>query len=696
MSQPIKSSILFRLQVVFVVVMVFAGAIMWRSTRLATAQGASYREMAEERYMRHRTIDAARGNIYAADGSLLAASLPYFKIAIDPTVASKEVFNSGVDSLAELLAGYSDKYTAQEYRRKLIQAREARKQYVMLFSRVTYPEKNAMMKWPIFRKGRGYGGLIIEEYNKRQKPYGVLAHRTIGYVSNDLKVGLEGQYDDVLTGRAGQQRGRYLNNGVFLPLSNEYEIEPLNGRDLVSTLDIAIQDVAESALERALIRHDAAYGCAAVMEVQTGKVVAMANLTRQEDGSYFEVFNYAVGEATEPGSTFKLASLLALAEDGHCDLDEVVDLENGQWSVMKRTMQDSEGRHNLREVTLDRAFWRSSNVGISKVITRYYGDNPRAFLERIKQFHLHEKTQIALSGEAEPFIPLDPADRKYWSGTTLPWLSIGYGLQLSPLQTLAFYNAVANDGRLMKPYLVSEIREQGKVIERFEPVVVSDRIARPEAIAMVQQALTMVVDSGTARSLRSPHYATAGKTGTSLVANETTSYNDQIYQASFAGYFPADKPMYSCIVVVNGPTRNGFYGADVAGPVFKAIADRVYASRLGGRDWLEASVLERTLPVARGYQPDLEAVLQVAGIPVLNRGLGEWASMRPSTLGAEDQMELESWEPAEEWIPDVRGLGLRDALYLLENKGWEVRYTGLGKVKAVRRGEDRIVMLTLG
>jgi cell division protein FtsI (penicillin-binding protein 3) len=696
MSQPIKSSILFRLQVVFLVVMVFAGAILWRSARLATSKGTAYRDMAEERFMRHQTIDAARGNIYAADGSLLAASLPYFRIAIDPTVAQADVFDAGIDSLALLLAGYSDKHTVQEYRRKLIQAREAGKQYVLLFSKVTYPEKNEMIKWPIFRKGRGYGGLIVEEYNKRQKPYGVLAHRTIGYVSNGLEVGLEGQYDDILTGREGKQRGRYLSNGVFLPLSNEYEIEPLNGKDVVSTLDIAIQDVAESALERALIRHDAAYGCAVVMEVQTGKIAAMANLTRQEDGTYFELFNYAVGEATEPGSTFKLASLLALAEDGHCNLDEMVDLENGQWSVMRRTMQDSEGRHDLREVTLARAFWRSSNVGISKVINRYYGNNPSAFLERIRQFNLHEKTQIALSGEAEPFIPMDPSDRKYWSGTTLPWLSIGYGLQLSPLQTLSFYNAVANDGRLMQPYLVSEIREQGKVIEHFEPRVIREHIAKPEAIAMVQQALTMVVDSGTARSLRSEHYTTAGKTGTSLVANATTSYKDQIYQASFAGYFPADKPRYSCIVVVNGPTRNGFYGADVAGPVFKAIADRVYASRLGGRDWLEASASERSLPMAKGYQPDLEAVLQVAGIAMLNAGASEWASMRPSTLGLDDQMELQSWEPSEEFIPDVRGLGLRDALFLLENKGWEVRYSGLGKVKAVRRGEDRTLWLTLG
>jgi len=694
MSETIKHSMIRRLQLVLLGLVVLAGMVIFRAGKVFYVDGESYRAKADSAYIHYRQIEAERGNIYAADGSLLAASFPYFSIAIDPVAPTEADFRANVDSLALCLARHDGKRTVQEYRRQLIQARSAGKRYLRFDNKVSYPELQAMKKWPLFRLGQYRGGMVVEPFNLREKPYGVLAHRTIGYFTDEVSVGIEGQYDALLSGRDGQQLVRKISGGYQLPLNDKHEIEPENGRDIVTTLDISIQDVAETALEESLIRHDAEYGSAVVMEVATGKIVAMANLTRMEEGLYFEKFNYAIGDRTEPGSTFKLASVLALLEEGGCDFNETVDLERGRCTYHGIPMSDSEGKHELTMVTLPRAFWRSSNVGISKLVSRYYRDRPADFVARLKQFHLHEPTGIQISGEEAPILPTNPADRTNWSGITLPWLSIGYELQLSPLQTLVFYNAVANGGKMMKPYLVSEIREHGRTVERFEPVVVDPHIASPKSIAAVQQLLRMVVDSGTARTLKSPYYSAAGKTGTSLINNELVSYHQDIYQASFAGYFPAESPRYSCIVVISAPRRNGYYGADVAGPVFKAIADRVYSSQLEGHQPVNAEGKLREAPKAKGYQPDLREVYNNLEWPVEWSASSEWAAVQTSGVGAIPAVQ--SLEFTDRALPDVRGMGLRDALFLLENKGWLVTFSGIGKVKGVRREESGALHLTLG
>lgn len=696
MSGSIKHVMLRRLQMVFTGMVLLGGAVLYKAGKLYYAEGEYYRAKADSAYVHFRRIEAERGNIYAADGSLLAASFPYFRVAIDPTAASDADFRKHIDSLAICMARHSGERSASEYRRQLIQARSANKRYIRFENKVSYPELQAMKRWPLFRLGQYRGGMVVEAYNLREKPYGVLAHRTIGYVTDEVSVGIEGQYDDLLRGQDGQQLVRKISGGYQLPLNDKNEIEPEHGSDIVTTLDISIQDVAETALQQSLVAHDAEYGSAVVMEVATGRIVAMANLTRIAEGEYYEKFNYAIGDRTEPGSTFKLASMLALFEDNFCGPDELVDLERGRCSYHGVSMEDSEGRHELTEVSLARAFWRSSNVGVSKLIQRYYRDKPADFVARLKQFHLHEATGIVLSGEEAPILPTNPADRKSWSGITLPWLSIGYELQISPLQTLTFYNAVANNGRMMKPYMVSEIREHGKPVEQMEPEVVDPHIASPRAIAQVQQLLRMVVDSGTARSLRSPYYSIAGKTGTTVINNERVSYHQKIYQASFAGYFPAEAPRYSCIVVISAPRRNGYYGADVAGPVFKSIADRVYASHLGGHEPVNGEGKPRFAPPARGFEPDLREVYEHMGWPVESSSSSTWALYQPREIAQGMQTVSTPLELSESVLPDVRGMGLRDALFLLENKGWTVTFSGLGKVKAVRREEGQALHLTLG
>jgi cell division protein FtsI (penicillin-binding protein 3) len=693
-NRSIKSDIMLRLQLVFLGLALVGGAVVFRAVQIQTVHGERYRAKADSLQIRYQTIEADRGNIYSRHGYLLAASFPYFHVAVDPGCAGEDDFMANVDSLAWYLSRYAAKsHSEADWRRRLIDARRDGKRYLVLDAKVTYPELQRMRRWPLFRLGRYRGGLIAEPYNRRETPYGQLAHRTIGYKTNEVSVGIEGMHNEVLSGQNGKRLVRRIAGGHFLPLNDGYEIDPVDGRDVVTTLDVGIQDVAETALQERLEYHNAKYGSAIVMEVKTGAIVAIANLKRVAPGNYKEQYNFAVGDRTEPGSTFKLASVLALFEDGFDNLEEPVDLMQGHCRFYDRTMWDSERRHALNEVPMMRAFWRSSNVGISRLVHRRFGDRPEDFLDYLKQFHLHQATGIGILGEEPPIIPMDPSNRNEWSKVTLPWMSVGYNVQLSPLQVLAFYNAVANDGRYMKPYLVSEIREHGQTIERFEPVVVDKQIASPASIDMAQTLLRMVVDSGTARSLHNPHFPIAGKTGTAKIADGNRGYQDHVYQASFAGYFPADEPLYSCIVTVNAPEQMGIYGAAVAGPVFTAIADRVYASHLGGHEPVNllASAGPTHYAGSRGYLADLRTIYQELDMPIDWSASATWAD-----VDVRDTSVQSEWlELSERDLPDVRGMGLRDALYLLESKGWPVRFSGVGKVKAVRR-EGEALHLTLG
>lgn len=692
-----KKVILRRVYIVYVCCCVFALSVIARVCYIQFVQGDYWREEAQNFTVRELDIEAVRGNIFAVDGSLLATSLPYYEVAIDPSanaLITPDAFEDSVRLLANSLYSLLPAKTADEYFRSIVSARNGGSQYLLLARNVSHQQLQQIKKFPLFRLGRYKGGLIYVQTNRRERPFRMLASRTIGYISDSgrVRVGLEGAYDSVLTGVSGKRLMRKIAGGVWMPLNNENEIEPKHGRDIVTTIDINIQDVAENALMTSLATHNAKYGCVVLMEVQTGEIRAIANLTRKDSGVYVEDYNYAIADAREPGSTFKLASYLVAMDQGLLNLNETVDLNGGTYKYYDRTMHDS---HSPKEevVTAEEAFWESSNVGISRLITEKYATQPRKFTDGLHALRFGDSLGIEIKGEGRSMIR--NAGGNGWSGTSLPWISIGYESLITPMQTLTLYNAVANDGVMMKPMFVKEIREKGQTVERFEPVILNPAIAKPETIKNARKLLEGVVQNGTAKNLKNAVYTVAGKTGTAQIANNGNYKGDKItYQASFVGYFPADNPRYTCIVIVNAPSNDVYYGGLVAGPIFKQIADRVYATELE---------IHRPINFATDTLNELPVVKEGLTAPTLAAaaflqqditGNGSIANAQYITLTpANKSLQAKSSDPSAQLgkgiMPDVRGMNAADAVFLLENKGMRVRLRGAGTVtrQSVAPGE---------
>lgn len=657
-----------------------------KTAYIQVVEGKHWRAVADSLYIDYRPVIADRGNIFAEDGSFLATSLPTFKVSMDckSTAMSDELFNQYVDTLAHCLSTLKDSpYTAGGYRRMLVEARKAGKRYVLIKDKVEYPELLRIQGFPLFKFGRYKGGLIVERQSERRRPFQILAHRTIGYVRENVKpVGLEGAFNDQLAGEQGQRLMQRLPGGTWIPVNDLTEIEPENGKDIVTTLDINIQDVTENALYKAILRHNAEHGSAIVMEVATGKIKAIANIGKTEDGELWETYNYAIGESTEPGSTFKLAAIMALLEDGYVEPEDSIDINYGKMEFAGEEMVDA-SYHRLKSATVQHAFEISSNVGIANMVYRYYtrSDKEEQFIKRLKEFNLDQPIGIEIEGEGDPYIKEVGKDN--WSMITLPWMATGYELKMTPLQILAFYNAVANDGKYMKPYLVNEIQEYGKTIEKFEPKVVKKTIASSNTIRKAQRMLTGVVERGTAKKIKADNYRMAGKTGTAIINyRKNLPAKFRKYQASFAGYFPAENPKYSCIVVINHPKQNGIYGGEVAAPVFREIADRCFVTHIDLQSPINAEakpqLVAAKLPrIYSGYTDDLEESLLRLDLPVRSRTRADWASPR---MIYGDSLELNRRQVNRGKVPDVRGMGLRDAMYLLGNEGLQVKAKGIGRV----------------
>lgn len=683
----IKNEILWRIYTVMFILMALAVFIFGSAVNIQVREGESLREEAAKQNYSYRSVDADRGNILAEDGSLLATSLPYFTIHMDLKAngLSQDTFNKYVEPLAQNLAEFVDhKFTAGGYRDKLIQERRNGNRYYKIAQNITFEELERIKQFPLFNKGPNKGGIIIGRMSKRQRPFRMLAHRTVGYVREDTKVGLEGAWDEVLRGEHGKQWMQRLPNDVWIPLTDLNKIDPENGHDIVTTIDVNIQDVAGNALLNALQKHDAHHGCAIVMEVKTGAIRAITNIGKNEDGNYWENYNYAIGESTEPGSTFKLATMIALLEDGHVDLEDKISLEMGRTEFYDETMVDA-SIHNMDSATVRTAFEISSNVGLAKMVHNYYNVPKRGekFIERLQQMHLHKRTGIEIEGEGKAYIK--EAYSSTWSGTTLPWMATGYEVSLTPLQTLTFFNAVANDGRMMRPYLVSKLQDYGKTYEEFTPIVLVEEIASLETIKKAQELLFGVAQRGTAKKINPPNYNIAGKTGTAQMNYRKARKGSRIkYQASFAGYFPAEKPEYSCIVVINDPKRGGFYGSEVAAPVFREIADKCYATKI---DLHEPSnhadekpiYATRNLPNFNiGLKEDFNSVVPFFEIPVDDSVNSSWTVVNAKN----DSLKLEPRRAVQKnTVPNVVGMGLRDATFQLEKAGLKVRVRGIGKVK---------------
>ncbi len=678
----IKRNILLRIYLAFFAVCLLGVAIVFRAYQIQQVEGVNLISIADSLTTDYKPIDAERGNILSEDGRLLATSLPYFEIRADfnSDALTDKLFFEQVDSLAWHITMFKGDRSISHYKQMLINAHRSGNRYLLIARNVTYPELQDIKTWPLFREGRYRGGLIAIQNNKRTMPYKLLAHRTIGYVREGVKpVGLEGSYDAHLTGTEGKRLMQRIAGGTWIPVNDDNEIMPENGKDIITTIDINLQDVAENALLKALRKHKAAHGSAVVMEVKTGKIRAIANLGSMSDGDYWEKYNYAIGEATEPGSTMKLAAMIALLEDGYVNLNDSVDLNKGTTEFHKMKMLDSE-KHEFRNVSVQQAFEISSNVGISKLVSQHYGSQPSKFVERLRDLKIDQPVGVEIEGEVKPVIK-HPKD-KSWSGTTLPWMSIGYEMTLTPLQILTLYNAVANDGKMMKPYLVTEIQRYGKTVEQYMPIVLNDKICSAPTLKKVKSMLEGVVENGTANHLKSSNYSFAGKTGTARIANDDKGYKENlIYQASFVGYFPADNPVYSCIVVINSPKSGVYYGGYVAGPVFREIADKVFSNNTqmhepgNKRETFQAELL----PGAKsGYRHDVSTIYESLGISCNYSPDVEWVYVERK----HNSFELREREIADGFIPDVRGMGLRDAVYLLENLGMNVRFSGVGKVKS--------------
>ena len=655
-----KKSILTRFYFVAAFLSVFLLAIIFRVVNLQYVQGEKYRKLATELTIKQDTIFANKGNVYAADGNLLATSMSKFTIRMDAVAVDKIVFDKEVSGLAKELSnmlGNSAKY----YEQKLRTAKRTNNRYLLIARNVGYNDYLKMKQFPIFKLGVYRGGFIAEHKTVREHPIGKIAERTIGYDDFRGEAGIEGAFADFMQGTNGLRWKQKIAQNQWKPISDVNEKEPIDGFDVITTIDVNIQDITHHALLKQLEYYNADHGCAVVMETKTGEIKAISNLGRTSDGKYYEKRNYAVWESHEPGSTFKLASLMAALDDKKIDTSTVVDTEKGKIFIHNRKVEDSH-RGGYGEISAARVFEVSSNVGIVKLIQKHYDDSPEKFISKIEKYGFTKPIGFQIKGEGKPYVPT-PED-KSWSKISLEWMAWGYGISVTPMQTLMFYNAVANNGVMVKPRFVKELRKQDKTEKIFETEVVNPKIASEETLKKVRKVMENVVRKGTADNMYSPNFSMAGKTGTAKKFIPRTKnkngeweggfYSSERYAASFAGFFPAESPKYSCIVVIHEPDKDkGYYGANVAGPVFKEIAQKIYT----------------TTPINQQYIKD-----EIAFTAIENQ------------YKAVDKKVNSNYDT----IPDVLGMDGMDAVTLLENIGLNVKVSGIGKVnyQSLKKGES--------
>lgn len=621
--------------------------------------GDKYRKLAKETTVKNDTIFANRGNVYASDGNLLATSMSKFTIRMDVVAVDDNVFEKNIAALSNELSkllGHSSKH----YQNKLREAKKSRNRYLLIARNIGYNDYSKMKEFPIFKLGVYRGGFITEQRTVRAHPIGKIAERTIGYDDYRGGAGIEGAFAKYMEGKNGLRLKQKIAKGQWKPINDVNEQEPIDGRDVITTIDVNIQDITHHALLKQMEYFEADHGCAVVMETKTGEIKAISNLGRTSNGRYYEKRNYAVWESQEPGSTFKLASLMAALEDKVIDTSTVIDTEKGRIFINGRKVEDSEyGGHG--EISMARVFEVSSNVGVVKAIQKSYHKNPEKFIKRIKQFGLDKQTGVKIKGEGRPFIPSPDSDR--WSPITLEWMAWGYGVSLTPLQTLTFYNAVANNGEMVQPRFIKELRIGNKVEKSFDKVILKEKIASQVTLDKMRKVMENVVKRGTAKDIYSPNFSMAGKTGTAKKwiprhkneKGETIAghYSNSRYVASFAGFFPAKDPEYSCIVVVHDPKKEkGYYGAMVAAPIFKEIAQKIYT----------------TTPINN------QSVSDTIAFASLDKDYNNYYST------------LRKYKTI---MPQLVGMSGMDAVSLLENMGLEVRFSGMGKVteQSVSKGE---------
>jgi len=671
----IKRSILIRVRIAFLFVLLFGVAVVVKISHIQFIEGEEWTKISEQITFDYKKIKATRGNIYSDNGSLLATDLPFYKVALDPRLAKEKIFKSGIDSLSILLARYFRDKSSTDYKRMIQDARSANRQYIVLNRKqINYQTKKVMSSWPIFREGRYGGGVIFEKIDVRYRPFSNLSRRTVGFINENGKgAGLEYSFNEELGGQDGEALFQKIAGSTWKPVYDAANIKSKDGLDIQTTIDINLQDVAETSLHRAMAQHDADAGTVVVMEVKTGHIKAISNLTR-EGNNYNEIFNHAVGGLFEPGSTFKLVTMMALLEDTNIKLTDSIATGKGEQIFYKNKVKDvHEGGYGT--ITVRQAFELSSNVAMAKLLDQNFGLKPSKFLKYVDDLKLSKPLGLQITGEGYPKI-FRPGV-KGWSGITLPWMAYGYGLEVTPLHTLALYNAVANNGKMIKPIFVTAISKADKTKKEFETESLNSKICSSGTLNKLRMLLEGVVDNGTATNLKNAHYRIAGKTGTAQIL-ENGRYTKK-YITSFVGYFPAHDPKYTAIVLIKNPKGWQQYGNNVAGPVFKEIADNIYSRDINLHMAMEKKkVLEAgVFPVIQaGKQDELTMLCNELGVSTHSKTEEDW--IRAVRNG--NSVLWNNNTPAKDQVPNVKGMTFRDAIYLLEKAGLRVEYHGKGRV----------------
>lgn len=683
----IKKDILWRVYLCFLIICALGIAVLWKVVYIQQVQGNFWVEMGDSLHLKYLPIDAERGTIYSEDGSMLSTSVPIFDIYVDFNAdglreKNGKRFKENVDSLSYSLAALFGDKTQAAYKKLLQQAFRDKERYFLLKRKISFSQFKELREFPLVRLGRNKSGFIFETRDKRINPYVLLANRTIGLSREDStkNVGLELTYNSLLRGVSGQRLMRY-SAGAYLPVEGA-ELDPVNGKNIVSTIDPYIQDVAENALMKMLVDNNSTHGTAIVMETSTGKIKAIANLGKGEDGSYSEDFNYGIGKRTEPGSVFKLVTLLSLLEDKYVDIKSKVDVEGGAKYFYGLRIKDSHlGEH---EMSVKEAFYRSSNVAFAKLADQYYHNQPKKFTDHIHSFKLDTLSGIDIVASSGKPVFYKPGS-KYWHATSIPYMAHGYGELISPISLLSFYNAIANNGKMMRPYLVSAIEDYGVTIKKIEPEVLVDRICSDETLVQVKECLKAVVDSahGTAHKICFDSlYSISGKTGTAVSALNNKGYNkgNKIYQASFMGYFPSEAPKYTIGVVIQNSNESRLvYGADVSGRVFKEISDRLYNHFLSKNTFASRISPDTIVYNYYGRRNDMTSIFKYLDMTSTDSSNGGyWRDLQIRNTNA--IMKAPVAAPSAKVTPNVLGMGLKDAVYLLENMGFVTSVSGRGKV----------------
>ncbi len=703
----LRNIIVTRLAILYFAMLLMAILVVGKIIAVQNIKTDRWEQIADNLTNNTVSLEPNRGNICSDDGNVLATSVPGYFIRIDLAAPGvKKIYTAQSDSLALMLSSFFRNMPAREYKRRMDLAYRQKDRGFMLTPRkIDYNELQTIKKFPILRRGAFGGGRIIDQENKRVLPLGKLAARTIGTLNKGVtgipgggagNTGIEEAFESYLKGEAGVGYRQNLS-GRWV---SRTEIEPKDGMDIHTTLNVRFQDIVESALERQLKASNADWGAAVLMKVKTGEIKAIANLGRVAPGRYEEVYNYALGHigCYEPGSTFKLISLMVALDQGMIDTSQVFDTGNGSWKYRNRIIYDSDyGRGIHGPMTVKQIFEKSSNVGVAMIITSCYDENPKKYVDQINEMGITKPLGIELLGEGIPYFKY-PGDKDWW-GTSLAWMSYGYESKMTPLQMLNFYSAVANDGKMVRPYLIREIVNKGEVVERKGTEIIKHSISSRSTIKKAQSMLEGVCDNGTGKSIQSKIVRIAGKTGTAQISTGQGGYGKGLYLASFVGYFPAEDPVFSMIVTVNKP-QGAYYGGAVAGPVFKEIAEKVYAiHQKFSKEEEEEPETSQFPEVKNGYTRDLVRVMNSLDL--------DYEGPKPKTLLAKtekgDEGIMLRENPIEEdEVPDVRGMGARDAVYLLEKSGLQVRMSGIGKVKGqslppgykFRKGQT--INLTLG